>query len=73
MGAAWENVLAVEGPVLLEFMVDGDTPPDWAEFHGPEGARPPPLPHITGGPLRRKITAAVGGPSDVNRSGEHAA
>ncbi len=70
---AWENALAAEGPVLLEFMVDGDTPQDWAEFHGPEGAGASPLPHITGGPLRRKITAAVGGLFDFNRPGEHAA
>ncbi|MGW4078991.1 thiamine pyrophosphate-dependent enzyme [Streptomyces asiaticus] len=73
VGAAWENALAAEGPVLLEFMVDGDTPQDWAEFHGPEGAGASPLPHITGGPLRRKITAAVGGLFDFNRPGEHAA
>ncbi|MEU0221909.1 thiamine pyrophosphate-dependent enzyme [Streptomyces sp. NPDC006265] len=31
VGTVWEDALAARGPMLLEFMVDGDTPPDWAE------------------------------------------
>ncbi|MEU0218645.1 thiamine pyrophosphate-binding protein [Streptomyces sp. NPDC006265] len=31
VGAVWEDALAARGPMLLEFMVDGDTPLDWAE------------------------------------------
>ncbi|MBI0293145.1 thiamine pyrophosphate-requiring protein [Streptomyces sp. PRKS01-29] len=60
-GAAWDEALAAEGPLLLEFMVDGDIPPDWAEFHGPRGARAPSLPHLAGGWLRRRMAASVGG------------
>jgi pyruvate dehydrogenase (quinone) len=37
VAAVWEDALAAQGPMLLEFMVDGDTPPDWAE---PTGAGP---------------------------------
>ncbi|MFF7790196.1 thiamine pyrophosphate-binding protein [Streptomyces sp. NPDC007991] len=61
VGDVWEHALAGRGPMLLEFMVDGDTPPDWAEFHGPAGARAPSLTHRAGGLLRRRITASVGG------------
>ncbi|WP_425586982.1 hypothetical protein [Streptomyces violaceusniger] len=60
-GAVWDDALAAEGPLLLEFMVDGDTPPDWAEFHGPEGARGPSLPHPAGGSPRRRIVASSPG------------
>ncbi|ELS51345.1 putative pyruvate dehydrogenase (Pyruvate oxidase) [Streptomyces viridochromogenes Tue57] len=41
VSAVWEDALAARGPLLVEFMVDGDTPPDWAEFHG-SGGRPQP-------------------------------
>ncbi|MFH9085806.1 thiamine pyrophosphate-binding protein [Streptomyces sp. NPDC017673] len=30
VGSVWADVLAGRGPVLLEFVVDGETPPDWA-------------------------------------------
>nr|WP_324614148.1 thiamine pyrophosphate-dependent enzyme [Streptomyces sp. XY152] len=38
---AWEEALEAKGPQVLEFMVDGDTPPDWADpggrAHGGQG------------------------------------
>ncbi len=61
VGTVWEEALAARGPTLLEFVVDGDAPPDWAEFRGPAGARSPSLAHLAGGSLRRRIAAAVGG------------
>ncbi|MEU3528172.1 thiamine pyrophosphate-binding protein [Streptomyces sp. NPDC038707] len=30
VGSAWAEALGRRGPVLLEFVVDGETPPDWA-------------------------------------------
>ncbi|MEU6776793.1 thiamine pyrophosphate-dependent enzyme [Streptomyces sp. NPDC046759] len=30
VAAGWADVLRQPGPVVLEFMVDGETPPDWA-------------------------------------------
>ncbi|MFJ8781831.1 thiamine pyrophosphate-binding protein [Streptomyces sp. NPDC102476] len=58
----WEEALAAKGPVLLEFMVDGDTPPDWAEpgatAHGGQGSL---LRHAADTSWRRRITASVSG------------
>lgn len=61
VGAVWEDALATRGPMLLEFMVDGDTPPDWAEFDGSAGARAPSLRRGVGGSLRRRLIASTGG------------
>ncbi|MET8772036.1 hypothetical protein ABZV94_35020, partial [Streptomyces sp. NPDC004658] len=30
VGSVWADVLARRGPVLLEFVVDGETPPGWS-------------------------------------------
>jgi pyruvate dehydrogenase (quinone) len=30
VASVWADVLARRGPVLLEFVVDGENPPDWA-------------------------------------------
>ncbi|MBV7697820.1 thiamine pyrophosphate-binding protein [Streptomyces sp. TRM70350] len=61
VGAVWEAALAAQGPMLLEFMVDGDVPPDWAEFGGSAHPRGPSLTGRARGSLRRRITASVGG------------
>ncbi|MFA3876001.1 thiamine pyrophosphate-binding protein [Streptomyces sp. MMCC 100] len=55
----WEEALGAKGPVLLEFMVDGDTPPDWADpgdrALGGQGLR-----HAAEtSSWRRRITASV--------------
>ncbi|MBX9397430.1 thiamine pyrophosphate-requiring protein [Streptomyces sp. TRM72054] len=67
VAAAWEDALAGRGPMLLEFMVDGDTPPDWAEPDGSVGARGPSLRLRAGGSLRRRISAAIGGVFGLTR------
>nr|WP_277349369.1 thiamine pyrophosphate-dependent enzyme [Streptomyces sp. N502] len=67
VAAAWEDALAGRGPMLLEFMVDGDTPPDWAEPDGSVGARGPSLRLRAGGSLRRRISAAIGGVFGLSR------
>ncbi len=61
VGGVWEHALSAHGPMLLEFMVDGDTPPDWAEFHDAAGAGGHSLKQLAGGSLRRRITALIGG------------
>ncbi|MET9009983.1 thiamine pyrophosphate-dependent enzyme [Streptomyces olivaceoviridis] len=44
VGSVWADVLAGRGPVLLEFVVDGETPPDWAAGVGTaDHSRPAPL------------------------------
>ncbi|MGW8699295.1 hypothetical protein ACWGOK_20565 [Streptomyces eurythermus] len=40
MGSAWDEALGRRGPLLLEFVVDGETPPDWAAGPGTRGPRP---------------------------------
>ncbi|WP_268221809.1 thiamine pyrophosphate-binding protein [Streptomyces sp. EMB24] len=56
---AWTQALAAEGPVLLEFMVDGDTPPDWADTEdGPLAGQG--LRHaIDTSSWRRRVTTSV--------------
>ncbi|MET7430765.1 MULTISPECIES: thiamine pyrophosphate-binding protein [Streptomyces] len=44
VGSVWADVLAGRGPLLLEFVVDGETPPDWAAAVGTaDGSGPAPL------------------------------
>ncbi|MFF5533584.1 thiamine pyrophosphate-binding protein [Streptomyces cinerochromogenes] len=43
VASVWADVLAGRGPLLLEFVVDGETPPDWAAGLSAEGPRPAPL------------------------------
>ncbi|WP_307820041.1 thiamine pyrophosphate-binding protein [Streptomyces sp. MC1] len=44
VGSVWADVLAGRGPLLLEFVVDGETPPDWAAGVGTaDGSGPAPL------------------------------
>ncbi|MGW3466253.1 hypothetical protein ACWDE9_44955 [Streptomyces olivaceoviridis] len=43
-GSVWTDVLAGRGPLLLESVVDGETPPDWAAGAGTaDHSRPAPL------------------------------
>ncbi|GAB1333671.1 thiamine pyrophosphate-requiring protein [Streptomyces sp. E-15] len=48
VASVWADVLAGRGPVLLEFVVDGEIPPDWAAGVGAAGgagtSRPAALP-----------------------------
>ncbi|MGV9566704.1 thiamine pyrophosphate-dependent enzyme [Streptomyces sp. NPDC003480] len=60
VGAVWEEALATAGPTVLEFVVDGETPPDWAAAEGTRRGGDRPLPRISRGLLRRKVHAAVG-------------
>jgi pyruvate dehydrogenase (quinone) len=60
VGAVWEGVLRARGPVLLEFVVDGETPPDWAAAAGAEGTERMFLPRVARDTLRRRIAASVG-------------
>ncbi|MEV6808728.1 thiamine pyrophosphate-dependent enzyme [Streptomyces sp. NPDC051129] len=58
---AWEEALAARGPVVLEFLVDGDMPPDWADpddrAHGGQG---PSLRHAADtSSWRARLTASV--------------
>ncbi|MFC8100157.1 thiamine pyrophosphate-binding protein [Streptomyces sp. NPDC057363] len=59
VAAAWDRALGGSGPTLLEFMVDGDTPPDWADPERPQGARPPSLHRVTGNSWRRRVAASL--------------
>ncbi|MEV5386337.1 thiamine pyrophosphate-binding protein [Streptomyces sp. NPDC052721] len=44
VGSVWADVLAGRGPLLLEFVVDGEIPPDWAAgVSTAEDSRPAPL------------------------------
>ncbi|MFE4054069.1 thiamine pyrophosphate-binding protein [Streptomyces sp. YIM B13518] len=58
---AWAEALEAKGPQVLEFMVDGDTPPDWADPGGrAHGGQGPPLRHAADTPSwRLRITASV--------------
>ncbi|WP_069813175.1 thiamine pyrophosphate-binding protein [Streptomyces sp. TP-A0874] len=60
VASVWERALAGTGPMLLEFMVDGDTAPDWAWPDGTGGGRRPPL-LTTLGSWRRRFASSVGG------------
>ncbi|MEU6095090.1 thiamine pyrophosphate-binding protein [Streptomyces sp. NPDC047079] len=60
VGAVWDEALRREGPTLLEFVVDGEEPPDWAEAAGAQRGQGRSLPRISRGVLRRKAHAAVG-------------
>ncbi|MEU0112592.1 thiamine pyrophosphate-binding protein [Streptomyces bobili] len=56
----WEKALAARGPMLLEFMVDGDTPPDWVDLgDGIRGDQRPSLRYAAEPSWRRRITASV--------------
>ncbi|MFF1404430.1 thiamine pyrophosphate-binding protein [Streptomyces sp. NPDC058294] len=55
----WRDALAGRGPMLLEFLVDGDMPPDWAEPAGHRGAAEPALRSAGTGAWRRKIATTV--------------
>ncbi|WP_181446671.1 thiamine pyrophosphate-binding protein [Streptomyces sp. NTH33] len=57
----WESALRSTGPVLLEFVVDGETPPDWTSAAGGGEAGRLFPPGIARRTLRRRIAAAVGG------------
>lgn len=60
--SVWEGALAAAGPMLLEFMVDGDTPPDWAEPDaGARGSRGPSLRRVAEGSWRHRIAASMSG------------
>ncbi|MEW2511403.1 thiamine pyrophosphate-binding protein [Streptomyces sp. NPDC046870] len=50
VGSVWADVLAGRGPLLLEFVVDGETPPDWASA---VGRADEPRPATPGTPLTR--------------------
>ncbi|MGW4601445.1 thiamine pyrophosphate-binding protein [Streptomyces sp. NPDC004457] len=55
VGSVWADVLAGRGPLLLEFVVDGETPPDWASAVGrSDEPRRAPL----GTPLARFLRAS---------------
>ncbi|MFF9127081.1 thiamine pyrophosphate-binding protein [Streptomyces sp. NPDC014889] len=61
VAAVWEGALRATGPVLLEFVVDGETPPDWAAAIGSRDAKQPSLSRIGRRTLRQRIAASVGG------------
>ncbi len=61
VASVWEGALRSTGPVLLEFVVDGETPPDWASAIGVGEVKRLFLPGIARRTLRRRIAAAVGG------------
>ncbi|MFF9581468.1 thiamine pyrophosphate-binding protein [Streptomyces achromogenes] len=48
VGPAWEDALGRRGPLLLEFVVDGETPPDWAAGPGTNRYRPKALSRLMG-------------------------
>jgi pyruvate dehydrogenase (quinone) len=58
VSATWEEVLASRGPVVVEFVVDGEMPPDWAEQ--PARSRV----SISRAPLRQRLTTALEGVLD---------
>ncbi|MCF1510141.1 hypothetical protein [Streptomyces glomeratus] len=60
VGAVWDEALATAGPTVLEFVVDGEIPPDWAAAEGARRDEDRSLPGISGGILRRKVQAAIG-------------
>ena len=57
---AWENALAGKGPMVLEFLVDGEMPPDWAEPEASRTARHPSLRDIGAPSWRRRVATSVG-------------
>ncbi|MFJ7149128.1 thiamine pyrophosphate-binding protein [Streptomyces sp. NPDC100445] len=55
----WQEALAGRGPKLLEFLVDGDTPPDWAEPAEHRDTVEPVLGSGGTGAWRRRIATTV--------------
>jgi pyruvate dehydrogenase (quinone) len=68
VGGVWDDALAAAGPVVLEFVVDAETPPDWADDALRRGGKRPPR-GVGRRSLRRRVTAAVGGYLGLTRSG----
>ncbi|MGV9245813.1 thiamine pyrophosphate-dependent enzyme [Streptomyces sp. NPDC003710] len=60
VGAVWDEALATAGPTVLEFVVDGEIPPDWAAAEGARRDEDRSLPRISRGILRRKVQTAIG-------------
>ncbi|MDN3263079.1 thiamine pyrophosphate-binding protein [Streptomyces sp. CSDS2] len=48
VGSAWDDALGRRGPLLLEFVVDGETPPDWATAPATNGIRPKAVTRLLG-------------------------
>ncbi|MER7228569.1 thiamine pyrophosphate-binding protein [Streptomyces rubradiris] len=48
VGSAWDDALGRRGPLLLEFVVDGETPPDWATAPATSGIRPKAVTRLLG-------------------------
>ncbi|WP_225840219.1 thiamine pyrophosphate-binding protein [Streptomyces sp. NK08204] len=61
VGDVWEWALSRMGPALLEFAVDGEVPPDWAEPEGRGGTADRSRPRVSHGRVRRLIGAAPAG------------
>lgn len=61
VGGVWTDILGGKGPVVLEFVVDGETPPDWAEEaqRGHPAARS--VRRLPRGRLRRLLGTVGGG------------